>query len=523
MDQLDTVVIGSGAGGLTTAVALANNGQRVLVLEQHHRVGGWCHSFQRKGYHFSPGVHYLGELGEGEVYGDIFQGLGVSEGMEFLELNPDGYDHLIVGEERFDIPAGRERFRERILERFPGETRGINRFFKRMGRVADEFDKAGDYMDGWKKLLLPFVIPRLIAYGNRYLAPFANKALGGDPLLKAFLTARGGIYGLPPSQATQMMHATTLYGHYKNGAYYPRGGAQMLPEAFVRQLQRKGGELRLSAPVARILIEKGRACGVVLEDGEEIRARHVVSNADPEVTFRRLVGEDRLPARLARRVGRTRYSGTCLSLFLATDLDLPGMGFDSGNYWYYETSDLEGIHARSREALPEPFEQLFLSVTTLKDPGLRSDNRHTVEVFTVVPHSPFAKWADQPQGKRDPEYQQLKERLTGQLLALSDRIIPGLSQNLVYQDLGTPLTNDYFCRSHLGSMYGTEKTRDQSGGKSYPVKTKIPGLYMTGASTFMHGVMGATVAGMFTAAAILNRTLDDIMVEESKPHKIVGN
>ncbi len=520
MDQLDTVVIGSGAGGLTTAVALANNGQHVLVLEQHHRVGGWCHSFKRQGYHFSPGVHYMGELGEGEVYGDIFQGLGVSEGMEFCELNPDGYDHLILGEERFDVPAGRDRFRERVLERFPGEARGINRFFRRMGRVSDEFDKAGDYMDGWKKLLLPFVIPRLIAYGNRFLAPFADKVLGGDPLLKAILTARGGIYGLPPSQATQMTHAVPLFGHYKNGAYYPRGGAQMLPEAFVRQLERKGGEVRLSSAVTRILIEKGRACGVVLDNGEEIRARQVVSNADPEVTFRHLVGEDRLPARLARRIDRTRWSGSCLSLFLATDLDLPGMGFDSGNYWYYATSDFERLHSRCQKTLPDPMEGLFLSVTTLKDPGLRSDNRHTVEVFTTVPHSPFAKWADQPQGERDPEYQQLKERLTGQMLDLCDLIIPDLSQNLVYQDLSTPLTNDHFCRSHLGSMYGTEKTRDQTGSKTYPTKTKIPGLYLTGASTFGHGVMGATVAGMFTAAAILNRTLEDIMVEESEPHNI---
>ena len=64
MDNWDAIVIGSGAGGLTVAVALANAGQKVLVLEQHYLPGGWTHSFSLGGYRFSPGVHYLGQLAQ---------------------------------------------------------------------------------------------------------------------------------------------------------------------------------------------------------------------------------------------------------------------------------------------------------------------------------------------------------------------------------------------------------------------------------------------------------------------------
>ena len=85
----DTLVVGSGSGGLAAAVALAQAGQKVQVLEQHYLPGGYMHSFQLGGFRFSPGVHYLGQLQEGGEFRNTLEGLGLAEHLTMLRLNPD--------------------------------------------------------------------------------------------------------------------------------------------------------------------------------------------------------------------------------------------------------------------------------------------------------------------------------------------------------------------------------------------------------------------------------------------------
>jgi phytoene dehydrogenase-like protein len=507
MVDADTIVIGSGAGGLTVALALARAGEQVLVLEQHSHPGGLCHSFYRGGYRFSPGVHYMGQLGPGGSLRRIYEGLGVADDLAFFEINPRGFEHIRIGDEVFDLPAGKDAMVERFKVRFPDEARGIDDYLGLLDTVCKEMACIPETKSFIDFVTVPFRTWNMGRYGLYSLDRVLRDRIS-DPLLRALLSIQCGDHGLPPSRIPFVMHAPVA-GHYMDGACYPLGGAGAIPNALIAGLRREGGDIRLSAEVDKILVEnkggKPSAIGVRLTGGTELRANRVISNATPHITYDRLVGREHLSSRLRRKLDRTRHSTAALTLFLATDLDLASMGMDSGNYWYVPDDNLELFFSRSQDpdTVNDQSPGIFFGITSMKDPSSFKRGHHTIEAVRFITYEVFSPYAGSTPGRRPEEYAALKDKLAGAMLRSLERIIPGISDHLLFSELGTPLTSEHFVRSTRGGCYGTEKSLWQIGPFSFKQFSQIEGLCLCGASILAHGVSGATTSGLALAAAIL--------------------
>ena len=511
--KYDTIIIGSGAGGMASAICLARAGQKVLVLEQHDVPGGWCHSFYLNGHRFTPGVHYIGLLGEGEATNDLYRGLGIANDLVFFRMNPDAYEHVHIGEERFHFPANFDELVSRLSKRFPKEKKRIKKYLGLTKKVSEELYSLPYIKGFWQKLTLPYRTRHFGKFGLFSTRRIINWKIK-DPLLRNVLNIQCGDHGVQPRKVPFVLHSALMY-HYYQGGYYPMGGGGALIKAMTNAFKGYNGELRTSSGVKRILLEgnqQKKAIGVELENGEQILAHRIVSNADVGITYNNLIGRENLSEKLQKKLKNTTYSCTSLMLFLTVDMDVRKAGLDSGNIWMMPNIDADDYYDASMSSdlsSKDAFDGMFISCTTLKDPTSFDGKNHSLEVITFINYKTFEKFKDET-AQRSPEYLAFKEHLMQKMLLGLENAVPGINNHIIHKELGTPITNDYYINTTEGNVYGTEKSLKNIGPFAYKAKSEIENLYLCGASILSHGVAGASHSGVDTAAQILQCHPDEL-------------
>jgi all-trans-retinol 13,14-reductase len=506
--SFDAIVIGSGIGGLAAAAALATCGKRILVLERHGQAGGLTQTFERQGFRFNVGVHYLGGFGPGGTSRRLLDHLAGGR----IEMAPiaGAYDRIRLPGLTLPFAPPRSALIAVLKDAFPKEAKGIDGYF-------DAVDSAASTMGTvFMARNMPGPLARPLAWFKRNeVERWVGRTtwdvvqdFTGDAQLRAALTAQWIDYGSRPAESSFGVHALVTRS-YLDGAWYPVGGSGVFARELGRTVEAAGGEIRTGAEVVGIDVEDRRVTGIRLRDGARLATRCVISDAGAHNTMRMLPSGE-VDYAWAQDIAELEASTGYIGLYLGLAGDIAHTGADTANTWIYESWD---INRSWDDPLTQPrAPALFVAFPSLRDPthDPGPQQRHTGELVALVNWSAFSQWdrSDDDGGMqpgtaaRSESYAAVKGQLRANLLAQFGEHFPGLAPMVQLAEASTPITVAEYTGAEHGAMYGLATTPQRFLSPALRPRTPIGGLLLAGQDACTPGVTGAMMGGLMAAASL---------------------
>ena len=509
----DAIVIGGGHNGLVAGFSLARGGLRTLVLERRDIVGGACNTEEfAPGYRASTGAYVLSMLRE-SIWRDmdlVRRGIRVDPAGPTLNVYPDGAHYEIGGDLTRTVEETR-RFSERDARALPTLESDLASLAEavvpafewtapdpRMRSIRDLRELAKWGRLGWRhrrkvqELAFLFTTSVNQFLSERFESEHVKAALGWH----AINDSVAGPSGAGTAYVLLHDHASEETGGGIREWGFVRGGMGRLAEAMADAARGAGCEIRLEAEVERVLTRSGRAAGVRLAGGEELRAPLVLSNADPKRTFLGLCEEADLPPAFLSAIRAYRCEGTSIKINLAVS-ELPFVrGLPEGGVQPYHTGimeltsfigEMDAQQAQAVQGIPADPAHIEVCFPTVHDPSLAPEGRH---IMTIDVNS-------QPYTLRDASWDEIREDRADRAIAQMAEVFPKLPDLIEHRQVLSPLDLERLIGLTGGHALHGDMAPDQllfmrpvRGYGDY--RTPIPGLYLCGAGTHPGGgVTGA--------------------------------
>lgn len=474
----DVLIIGSGAGGLSTAIILAKLGFKVTVLEKNSQPGGLMRSYQRDGIECPVGVHYLGSLDPGQVLRKFFDYLGVTAAIPVARMGANGIvdRYLFAGGDDqpafFDLPPGLAGLEENLRQTFPDEQEKITKIIAPICQAAGQLH----------------ALDILYATGSDFALLDQSQPLGEildelrcSPGLRSVLAIPSCWIGVPLNDCPAYYHSMAL-ASYASSSYRLQGNGSAMAEALTQRLLDLGGSIITGANISKILVTARQVTGVQLASGECLHASTVIGAVHPKQVLQMLPDGAVKPSYRQRISGLQDTHGIFslhASLDSASHPEIPYNIFKINRDHKGNVHDLKYYQIRTSEKA----------------------GRSLLSILTSGKDELWASWQETKSGRRGPDYLEAKEQQARQLIAEAEELF-GSFQGLKILDTFTPLTMRDWVNSPGGSAYGVLRSASQTLSTALLNRTSVQGLYLAGQNVMAPGIIG-TIMGSFSTVKLL--------------------
>lgn len=479
MKQYDVIVIGGGNGGLASAATLAEKGKSVILFEKHNIPGGCGTSFRRGRFEFEVALHQLSHMGTEENPGplrELFKRYGILDEINWIQIKelfrvnfPDGTG--------VSLPAERKQCEDFLCKEFPSQADGIRKYFETVykfcaeaaefaAKSAKSTGEPGALKKAIMKAGFPKLYPTLANYGLKSTQEVLDEFFT-DSKLQLALSAYWCFMGVPPARFPFAILAKCTNFYLETKPYYLTGTSMMMNQAIMEAVQKMGGTVRLNCGVKRIILENGKAVGVIDDFGEEYRAKKIISNISPLATYGNLLLPEEIPAAAREYLKPYTVGISAITCFIGLDCTPEEIGFTTSFTLNYESLDANEDFKDAYKLLPGN-DPLVATCYTVDDPSVSPKGTSVITAGTLKYGEPWEKLPPE-------QYYEMKYEAGRRIVERLEKMYPGFAEHIEEMEIATPLTHMRYLGHPGGAIYGYEQDLMQSVF-FFPTESKIENL-----------------------------------------------
>lgn len=459
------VIIGGGLGGLTSGALLAKDGYKITLLEQHNIVGGCATTFKRKGsFTCEVGLHEMDGVYSNPSIKKVFEKLGVYQHVEFIK--PDEFFKVYSKFGEFTMPDGVENAKNALKQKFPKETKAIEKYFEIIFEISDCFLKLSN-LKWYHYLLFPFLFTSLLKYKNKSVTDVLDNLTKNEEL-KLILNANVQYYNDSPDTLSILLHGVAQSSYYEGGGYFIKGGSYKLSEYLADVIRQNGGKI-----LTKSIVTKATKNSVTYNHKNEettLNAEIIISNISPLDTYK-LFG-----------IGYKEEKQ------IAESISTIYIGFSKN------IKDVYGKGAYSNFIITDNQPFVFVDYSQI-DSGLVENSKSFGEICLM---DQLKNWESLDQD----EYQKQKDILLEDYLNRLEVYYPNIKEIVEFAEVATPKTMVRYTKTPNGTAYGYKPTPQQFFRVPKIKSDKIDNLYFAGQFVIAGGFSPAISSGDMCSQAI---------------------